>query len=547
MRSEEPWVPPIVVALLLGGALFWLSREADRLGTAGWWTFALLTAALLVLLGGPARTVLLWAGALALGGLLMLGWAILVPPPGAGPGARLDDLLLGRGMAAPTFLGAWLVVFATLLIVVVAVVRGTLGHPVVAVAAAAVAVVMTPLLGTAVAEPVHRVQAGFLVDHTTADHPPVTGSGTDGPTGPLRKRWTSQAEMLDAVVVGDTVITYAQGLVALDANTGTERWRYLLPDDGATYGDVAPNGAVVSPSTGIVVLPLGEAAVLLDIGSGEQVDILPLPALDPSFRKASWSPIASMNPYDSKGLETTGRLAMLGTDDAADGSGRLVAIDLEQRTVIPIEEHVASNCAYRVATEDVEKNQFLIRSECGPTEVTTFTDGRLRNRMTVPPGPEIDCAAEKCRLERVAVDHDKVTFVHAAGTNAELVSTQGFGVDWRQPYGAVPYLYPIPSSSSSLAHRLAVQQDPLFDPAPLHVIEAYAGTTVATPNVPLPDVATWDRWFAEADSTVTVIDTTTWRTVGTVDVGCSASLLRAGGRTVVAICDDGRLVGLSDE
>ena len=112
-------------------------------------------------------------------------------------------------------------------------------------------------------------------------------------------------------------------------------------------------------------------------------------------------------------------------------------------------------------------------------------------------------------------------------------------------------MYPIPILDNDSYPILSLAVAPYVEsgPRPWFVVDALSGevSTPPNPNLPLPKLVTTNRWFAVDGSTVTAIDTTTWQVVSTTDVGCPAEWLRGGGGDqVVAVCDSGRLVGLSD-
>ena len=533
-KEKESWAPTVTVALLLGGALFWLARESDRLAEPGVVTVQLLVIALIALLGGRAPVVHRLVGPIVSGlfvliALIVLGLEILVPRTGSA--FALADQMLGRGVLAPIYLGVWLLLLLAMAIYVVALFRWSPRRWRTVVAAVAVGAVAAgaPWLGAGVAGPVHRAQTEIAIDHTTADHPRVMGSPIDGPTGPLHEQWTGRLPGVDYAVVGDTVLTYRDesttpGFVALDADTGVERWRFLTPEL-----EEAGWGAVASPSTGLAVLPIGDVAVLLDIGSGEQVDVVELPG------DGGWSPI--MDDSGSVSTITVSDAAVLHSDYQGNGE-TLIAIEPASRAVTVLDEQVASTCLHRLVNDAGPDEQFLLQHGCGPTEVTTLRRGVAVSRVTVPPRAGSDCGY--CMVFSAVADRGRLLLgIH--DTVPEIVAVRGERVEWRHVDDGT--LYPVHSADSGRAHRVAVEP---ARPSPPRIIETNTGTVVATPDVPVPDLATADRWFVADGSTVTAIDTTTWQVISTTDIGCYVTALRGGGHHVVALCDNGRLIGLSD-
>jgi len=239
---------------------------------------------------------------------------------------------------------------------------------------------------------------------------------------------------------------------------------------------------------------------------------------------------------------TTGRLAVLG-DGYGGFYGQLIAIDPTTRTVTTVEEHAALNCTYQLANDDPANTQYLVRSGCGPTVVTGFHDGDTRTTLTIP---GTDCAESGCEASHLVADRDQLTFVHRDGVRNEIVSTNGLGIRWRLEYEVRPSLYPIPYSPSYQANRVAVLPNTWPETPSWQVVEVDEGRAAASADAPRPSLVARDRWFSVDRSIVTSIDTTTWQVVGRTDVGCAVTGLRGGGRHVVAMCRDGRLVGLSD-
>lgn len=309
-------------------------------------------------------------------------WHVVVP---ATP-ERVADQLAGRGVP-PVAAYVAVVLLALALAGLLATVRLPTKEngprpAIIGVVTAIALVAGASALGTAWSHAATEAMANANLTHTRAagldDHYDV--SLDDGPVDNLRLGWKAQpgkANDTTFLVPGtDFALSYrttgTAGVIAYDAGTGTERWRYLAA------GRSELGGLAVSPESGAVVLVFGDVAVRLGLATGELRwrTVLPSTQGDSRFRVLGDLPGTWTGEHDASPVVPRFRSALL----LQQAAGPVVALSLdgEART---IESPPATRCSY--AAWYTGEATYLLRQSlgsgtCGLPEVSEIGDqGRV--------------------------------------------------------------------------------------------------------------------------------------------------------------------------
>jgi len=374
-------------------------------------------------------------------------------------------------------------------------------------------------------------------DHTVAEDRTVATN--DRAPDELRPRWRA-AGVGEQEVTNGTVVVYQDrrsynrpALIALDADTGKEVWHYRV-----TTADAVGGAVVVDGASGVVVLTVGHDAVLLDIVTGELVDVLPFPdvAVD---REYGWRPVTG--PYQGL-LGRFDHLMVFGAADPYDGSfidfGLLVRLDVPNRAFTTV-ERPDSGCGYELVSGD--RSDYLIRSNCdlrAEPVVTEFRDGRRLAPVSVPTLLGVTCD-RSCEVVDTAATGGALVLGLRMDDYEQYVSLTAGRLNWQaQPTDSLAGAAGVGGGRVmvDVGGRREIRDG---------VTGSVAGTTTNAPIDWTGDALAAGRWYQSGPHSVDVYNLATFTRTQTVDIGCEVTDVNVDGAHVVAACDTGDVVGLA--
>ncbi|MQA05435.1 MAG: hypothetical protein GEV07_22835 [Streptosporangiales bacterium] len=447
-------------------------------------------------------------------------------------------------------------------------------------------------LGVVAAAPVaDRVIAAKptpAIDHTVADGPRAKHEDiyVEPPEGDLDAGWSRSlppglADIPASVLVPgrDFVLTKRAhggkyGLSALDADTGKERWHFLLDDS-------AVGQTVVEPELGVVAFAVDDVLVFLDVATGERTGQLALPrtvvGASGDEGDLSWSIVPTRPPgkEDTPSIQVVPSLVALAqyesvvSGDEGEQPRAVYLLNLRTRGLERLEKPPSPTCDYVSVVNQwstaTSFEAFLLRSGhgCGPTRVRYLLHERVFAAFDVPHPATHPCAAG-CAVTKVAPIGSGLVVVEDADaqepntTVTSMYATSvGARLEWQRGYDAVAADVTV-LLGGQLRERIRVQ--PFGRPAevrstaaPGRVLDSAEGPRASPDHVVVLSASEYDvRWYSREGSKVHVDreiakdgegsepDDVAFRRLASVDAGCEITWFTVADARMLVQCGGDR-------